>query len=411
MKKNPVISWRTGLAIAAILAFAVARLSAASPFQQWGSLDPGPHAVGFRVLVRFDHTRTFGPPSARSGKFDNGDHARPLQLSVWYPAQRSDTTGRMSYEEYVGWIGQIGKRCQPNDETRAAGKEEFFRYFIAKGVRKEKLEQLMRMTTAAELDAGAERGVFPLIVFAPGIGESPVMHTILCEYLASHGYVVASLPSMGWESREMLFTGACVETQARDLEAVIALMREQPNVDMERIGIVGFSLGSCASLVVSMRDDDILAAVSLDGSIGFKDRIALMKMSPFFDPSAVRIPLLHVNIRGNKRNDMSILDSMKYSLRYTVGIRGIGHVNFTSLGMIAGIVPGFWKAIEQNARLGYETICRYTLDFLDAHVRDNVPGLAAFRDAPAPYIVPPGFVSVSIDRPVTRRASASGAIN
>ncbi len=360
-------------------------------YRQWGRLEPGHYGVGFRVVLRTDVRRTFAEQTNHTGKENSPNHVRPLQFNIWYPAVKNDTAARMPYQEYVGWIGLIARKGQMNDEVRNAGKLEFYRYFMSKGVPREKLDFLMKMPTAVLKESVEEPGPFPVILFAPGIGESPIMHTILCEYLTSHGYFIVSMPSMGWFSREMNFTGQCLEAQTRDLEEALASLRDFPQADLQRIGIVGYSLGSCASLYLSMRNAEIDAVVSLDGSIGFKDRFPLVKSSPFFNPPDFTVPLLHINVKGNKRNDTSIIDSLKYSMRYIVGIRDFTHVNFTSFGMLAGVIPGFWKSVEQNAAPGYETMCRVTLEFLDMYVK---------RGKKRTALLSSGSADVRIDEPI-----------
>lgn len=368
-------------------------------FRQWGSLEPGPYAVGYKVIQKNDFSRSFGTRSDPANRVTLDEHPRPLQISLWYPALNSDSSTRMVYEEYVEWIGLIGKHHSPTNETGKSGKDEFYSYFTRQGVVKEKLDQLLTMRTAVTKNCVPEKGLYPLILFAPGIGDSPVMHTIICEYLASHGYIVACAPSMGWTSREMTPTSVCIETQARDLEYIIEFMHEYPNVDVHRTGVVGFSLGSCPALILAMRNIDIDAMVSLDGSIGFNDRLALVQESPFYNPKNVCIPLMHINVMGNKRNDLSIIDSLKYSLRTIVSIRGIGHVNFTSIGMIAGVLPGFWKSIEQNAKIGYETLCTYTLHFLDAYIKEEKKDLKFLQNSSEENNLPAGFVSIRVEKP------------
>jgi hypothetical protein len=369
------------------------------PFPQWGGLEPGPFAVGYAVLQRIDHSRTFGTRTDLPNKITLDDHPRPIQINIWYPAVKNDSTERMKYEGYVEWIGVIGKSHSLNDEAKKTGRDEFIKYFISSGAPEEKINQLMNTRIAVVRNGIHEKGPFPLILFAPGIGDSPVMHTIICEYLASQGYIVASIPSMGWTTREMVPSASCIETQVRDLEYTIMIMREYPSVDIRRVGTIGFSLGSCSALILAMRNIDVDAVVSLDGSIGFKDRIARVKESPFYHPGTVQIPLLHLNIVGNKRNDLGIIDSMHSSLRTIIGIKGIGHMNFTAIGMVAGVMPGFLPSIEPNAKLGYETICRYTLHFLNAYIKDERQELLYLQNTARENNLPAGFIHNQIFKP------------
>ena len=51
-------------------------------------LAPGPHAVGFRLLVEQDGSRYV------STSDDTGTHTRPIRVYVWYPAKAPSTPMR-----------------------------------------------------------------------------------------------------------------------------------------------------------------------------------------------------------------------------------------------------------------------------------------------------------------------------
>jgi hypothetical protein len=86
-------------------------------------------------------------------------------------------------------------------------------------------------------------GSFPLLVYIPSISGSPFQNYILIEYLVSHGYIVASFPSVGANSRTMTLDRSGIETQVDDLKFVLNKMHDFPNIDFDKIGLIGFSLG------------------------------------------------------------------------------------------------------------------------------------------------------------------------
>ena len=51
-----------------------------------GDLKPGPHAVGFRVIERYDTSRPYLYPFDLDGKPRNVAVDRPMQIGIWYPA-------------------------------------------------------------------------------------------------------------------------------------------------------------------------------------------------------------------------------------------------------------------------------------------------------------------------------------
>ncbi len=337
----------------------------------WGSLENGQFEVGFRTVTIVDHSRTFNPTGEKAVPEALSDDGRPLLVYVWYPAKKERDTTFLPFSEYAELSGTIGRHGHPNEESRKRGREEFIGYFAGQGAPAEKLHHLLSVPTGCVKNGIPEKGPFPLIAIAPGIGETPLMHSILAEYIASHGYIVVSVPSMGNDSREMRFTAACTEAQTRDLEFAIGLFHADTTVVKKRTGIVGFSLGSVSALILGMRNADIRCVVSLDGSIGFRDRLPLVRQSPFFDPERLTIPFLHMNVRDYQRNDLGIIDSLVQSQRTIISIRGIQHPNFTTMGMATGLFPGLWKIADHDARIAYETIARHTLAFLDAAMKNE----------------------------------------
>ncbi len=349
----------------------------------WGSLEQGSYGVGFKIISKTDYSRTFRQPGRKLSSDTITEHGRPINIYIWYPSKKTKDSTFIPFSEYLELEGIIGKSINPNENTRKAGREEFINYFLEQGSTLDRLQLLLNSRTACEINTTPEKGPFPLILFAPGIGEAPVVHSIICEYLASHGYVVVQTPSIGMFSREMHFSAICNEAQTRDLEFALSQVCEESYVDSKKIGVIGFSLGSVSALLLGMRNADVCAVVSLDGSIGFKDRISLVKQSPFYDPDVFTVPLLHMNIFGNQRNDLGIIDSLKASHRIIISFKDIQHPNFTSMGLITGLIPGIWKIADRNARAAYETIARYALNFCNGYIKNEQPGLKFLTNKPA----------------------------
>jgi len=75
----------------------------------------------------------------------------------------------------------------------------------------------LAMPLQAVRDAPLAPGRFPVVIYAPGCSNPSWDNADLCEYLASHGYVVIAGPSLGAESREMTMDLTGASTQARDI--------------------------------------------------------------------------------------------------------------------------------------------------------------------------------------------------
>jgi hypothetical protein len=49
----------------------------------WGKLEPGPYAVGYRMIDRYDYTRPYWTARDLDGHPRTIERARPMRISVW----------------------------------------------------------------------------------------------------------------------------------------------------------------------------------------------------------------------------------------------------------------------------------------------------------------------------------------
>src|SRR5215471_10826908 len=86
------------------LLLALLGLSSAIAFGQekilWGSLRPGPYAVGFHSQYEVDSTRAYDPDYPLQPGAPRVKKPRPIFIAYWYPAKAAPGP-RMSYREYL----------------------------------------------------------------------------------------------------------------------------------------------------------------------------------------------------------------------------------------------------------------------------------------------------------------------
>ncbi|MCK7481370.1 MAG: tetratricopeptide repeat protein [Candidatus Moduliflexus flocculans] len=103
---------------------------------------------------------------------------------------------------------------------------------LSKGLDSVALGKLRDSPAGAVRGAAAATGKFPLLVLGQGLYyESPLCHFVLCEFLAAHGYVVATSPLRGTRCRLVNITVEDLETEVRDMESVMAEARALPFAD------------------------------------------------------------------------------------------------------------------------------------------------------------------------------------
>jgi tetratricopeptide (TPR) repeat protein len=393
-------------------------LALAQEFPLWGDLKPGTHAVGFKVEHQYDYSRAFGLKYDYEGKLNPNAAKRPIQISIWYPAKKMANGGvNTLVEDYVNLVATEINFGELTDEAKGRARQNFFRGAIQQGVSEEEIDELLQMKTMAVKDAAAEQGSFPLIVFAQGGNLSPPTNVILCEYLASHGYVVATSPSVGKDARQITpdFTG--VDTQVSDLEFIIGFMNSFPNLDKNKLGLIGFSFGGNAIVDLQLRNMYADALVSLDGNEGFANGGAqLNQQSPYYNLAKMRVPFMRLSQAAgpNVPLDLSLYNAMKFNKKYLVTFPDLRHFDFTSLAMIEHLVPNFTGQPRGDTKLGYELVSQYVLNFMNGYLKNDPAGLAFLKNDPEKNGATAGFVTVAFEeglKPVPIEAEFTNLLN
>jgi tetratricopeptide (TPR) repeat protein len=324
-----------------------------------------------------------------------GNRARPLQIAIWYPAAAANTSSRMKYEEYAFLVGQELEFGPLTETIKEKGREQFStqRRNFARATQ-EAINRLLQTQTAAIKDAEQKPGKFPLIIYAPGSSGTAVENPVLCEYLASHGYIVAAIPSMGAYSRSASVDLTGFYAYMQDIEYAIGYMHRFPGTDPDQLALIGFSMGGGAATLVQMRNSDVDAAVYLDTGIIFPIVETWFRPSNYYNPSDLRAPQLYLTRGDAPEVNRNFLDSIPYANSYSLLFQdGYRHVDFISDGMFTGVIPGYRPDKVKNAQQLFEFISNYSLQFLNAYVKKDSAALAQLERKPQEWGVPADFVT------------------
>ena len=146
---------------------------------------PGPNPVGLKVVDQYDRSRAYPASSRNLSKSSVGHDARPLQTLIWYPSLRS-----------------AGKPMTVGEYTQLADTEI---HFDAPHPEQNRWRSLLKTSTEVPLwavrDAMSAKGHYPVLIYAPSDSSVSWENADLCEYLASHGYVILASPSLSAAAR------------------------------------------------------------------------------------------------------------------------------------------------------------------------------------------------------------------
>ncbi len=405
---------RSQVVIAALILTCTFRtgISAQSTQEQiWPGLEPGPYAVGYTVRHEYDYSRTFREKFDYFGQRVEGEIARPVQISIWYPAEVTARSQRMRFEEYYQALATEIDFAPPSPEALAAVVEEhkqilMVEWRIAPPDRprvQAALDSLFDIRTTAARDARPAAGRFPLILHMPGYNGSATHHTPLFEYLASHGYVVAAVPNMGRYSRGIDDEAVSLDVQARDLEFAFSVMRLVPYVDPERVGTTGMSWGGMSNVLFAQRNARVDAVVTLDGAITMPAELELIEAVPGYDHASVRAACLQLMVSPQtarfRPKDLRFWDALRYSEAYMYQFEGVSHDDFSPgyvrLRNLLESDPDRVEYLETFARV----LGRHVRHFFDAVLKDDRDSRAFLTAPPAQHGAPAGMLVLAEVKP------------
>ena len=367
----------------------------------WQNLETGPYNVGYKVEHVYDYSRTFKDRYDFEGNLVTQEIARPVQISIWYPAVHENKWKHMSYGEYFMDEATEIDFTQNTVEARERSLEKAKDFALGTNAKPEAVDAVYAERTFALRDAQPFQGKFPLLLYAPSHSDSSSENAVMCEYLASHGFVIASCPGVGISTRGAKDSPPEVETQTRDLEFVIAYMRDFPNVDFDKIGAFGFSWGSIYTTLLAMRNSTIGAVASLDGSNGYGRWLEFIYGLPGYDPKKLRASYMYLSSVPPEgiedRHDHRFYNDCIYTDAFLIQFPEVHHVYFCSYYLKTyDIMSDEWKKGDDPERIfkGYENACRYLLNFFKSALNEDKNSKRYLHNSPEENGIPEGLVFV-----------------
>ena len=359
--------WAPTLIAAAVVVAATAAMAASANAQSRPphSPAPAPFAVGTTTSLALD--------SARHGA--DSTAARPVQITLWYPAQRGDASP-MTYGDYFDLAS--AERGQAADSAIQNARAGYRAFAVGHGLADSTFTRWLATPMLGVRDASPADGRRPLIVIVNGNGQSAQDQSTLGEYLASYGYVVATMPSytrISAPPASEADLGRGAEEQADDIAFVIARVRTRGDVDAAKLGLLAHSLGARGALLWQMRAGGAQALVSLDGGIGTATGRAATEATRSFDRKRLTVPVLHFYERldGFMTPDWTLLNGLTNAPVWLARTSDMHHIHFTSLGAWGARVPevGALVGATPGTVNEYAVVVDVTRAFLDTYVRGD----------------------------------------
>ncbi len=321
-----------------------------------GNLTQGNYGVGFKIIQTYDYSRSY-----------QGKQGRPMQIAVWYPTGSKNP--RIEYSEYLKLYPTEENLAEITEKEKQENLEFWKKELTGRAKSGAEADRIFRAKTYAVKDAKAADGKFPVIIYGAGGQGEAFENSVLFEYLASRGFFVLASPAVGIFDHKTIVNAVGLEAEARDMEFLIAQSQQFPEADLSRLATMGWSWGGLAAMLVQMRNPNVDAVLSLDGSIAMhEDKI---KQTAFFDADKIRVPVMFISTRRNVLRINEFLESVNYADVSLLDFDEITHSEFNSYNFIARNFAASLDEPEKKKQKAYELICNYALRFFDAHLKND----------------------------------------
>jgi pimeloyl-ACP methyl ester carboxylesterase len=363
---------------------------------------PGRYPVGFSVDFFFDHTRTCHWPTEPEPSHGLRGFPRPVLCALWYPAKHSQGDTLMPYCGYFEFSERTIPQLRSDDAAAFASYAEVLAahqsdtlcrmLFDAPARRvnshqKSRFKELLATQTTVARDAMPCDESFPLVLYHSGLGGGYVENSILCEYLASHGYIVASSAYPRTDGASFSIDSDLPRSHADMGLLINALCNAasasdpHPRVQSRQLALVGHSFGAGAMLRYAILSDAIDAVVSLDSTLDYdvwlKDELYEEYLTA---RRCLALPLL---VAAEMRAEFTVLKQLRYADRYLLRYAGLAHDDFLAQNLLrAGLNPSD-ETKAANVRACYGDLCCKVRLFLDAELKEDCKARSVLRQGRA----------------------------
>ena len=290
-------------------------------------LEFGPYEAGFESYKVYDKSRLY---------FRGDDTVcRPLLIHFWYPSADKLAGHAMTFKDYIDLIALREDFGRPEADID----KHSFQYVKAySDFAKANLGADTALTARYLLDSPVyaktgltiqNKGSFPLLIYAPSNGKASVQNHMLCEYLASQGFMILSVASAGPNSiHRDKFEGSTM-AQVLDMEYILKFGEDSLQLNYASLGLFGFSSGGNAITIFQMRNKNVGAVLSLDGGQEYSEFTKLYCM-PDFDLDKAHFPYMSLVNNYENFSVYPLYHSIKSTEKYLYRMPQLDHNGFIS---------------------------------------------------------------------------------
>jgi len=325
------------------------------------NLEKGAYTVGFSSYKVYDHSRKYA--------LGQDSISRPLLIHLWYPALDNSKSVALDYKHYIDLIAQredYGVSKSDIDNMSFNYVKAYSDYAKSNFALDTSISAGQILASPVDARGGLPLPVndpaLPLLIYAPSNGKASVQNHMICEYLASHGFMILSVASAGPNSINREPMEESTIAQVLDMEYILDYAADSLQIQYSSLGLFGFSTGGNAIALFQMRNKQVRAVLSMDGSQEYSYYMKLYKMQDF-DLQKTDIPYLGM---VNSHEDYSIYpyyNSISSTEKNILRMPYLDHFGFVSN----------WRFFEScssgsglsNMSISYDYLSRCALGFFN----------------------------------------------
>jgi hypothetical protein len=347
-----------------IISILIAIYSASAKSSLYDSLKYGKYNVGVKYYHEYDKSRSYFPKYHYFGTDTELPMGRPMQIVTWYPALLKQSAEQMTYGNYLAYTSS---ETDFNLQGEKARQKHLNNILDSLPINSHTLyKALWQQKTKAYLDIEPLQANFPVIIYAPPMNASSHDNAVLCEYLASHGYLVISVAAKGEFSRNQSQSIVDAYVQALDLGFLWEFSRHL--TQSKKVATIGYSLGGLSNILFATQNQDLDAIVTIDSSIMSQGWLDKIRNSALYRPESLKADLLMFskNMKQAHLNPDDFFQEAKYTNKGLIRFNHNTHYYFSSEQLTLRMHFGYLETdMEQNAALyAYTDMSNYILAFI-----------------------------------------------
>jgi dienelactone hydrolase len=338
---------------------------------------------------------------------------RELMIYVWYPAKAVQNPTPAPYQdEIVMYVVTLGEENMA--KAFGVSPETFIK----------QLTQSVRTNAFSKAPIATAQTRYPVLILSPGFGSPTKLYSALAEQLASHGYIVVGIShtydvptlfpggrigiqstlfnALTSKDKENQAFDQATDIRAKDASFVLnELQRLNANdpqgllaghIDLNRVGILGHSLGGSTTLEAMLSDRRFQAGILLDGAV--YGTLARHEQNQYLQQ-----PLMLISRENAKVREPDVQSFYEKRLQqdgYNLIVKGTVHNSFSDFPLIQSLLTPYAVQQEYPFKNGIgsiastriiEVITSYSVAFFNQYLNNQPEPLLKGASSDYPEVV------------------------